>query len=193
MITLRLFPKILGIFINKNSEKYKDKLTKKCYLYKSKSIDEKKEWVSKVYNSNSKKLNLYNDKDFKPLLSWIDEKVIEYCQNLEIKPKLFDKYAWFNIYKKNDFQEYHAHPDSNISAIYYLKGHENSAKTIFSDLIYDSHLDKFNITNHNEDNSGKWIMPFEEGKLLIFRSDMFHCVEQHNLKEDRISVAINYR
>ena len=58
MITLRLFPKILGIFINKNSEKYKDKLTKKCYLYKSKSIDEKKEWVSKVYNSNSKKLNL---------------------------------------------------------------------------------------------------------------------------------------
>ena len=51
---------------------------------------------------------------------------------------------------------------------------------------------KFNINNYTEDNSSSWDMPFEEGKLIVFRSDMFHCVEKHNLNTDRISLAINY-
>ena len=52
---------------------------------------------------------------------------------------------------------------------------------------------RFDITEYNEDNSSNWHMPFEEGKLLVFRSDMFHCVEQHMLETDRISLAINYK
>jgi len=193
MIALKLFPKILGVFINENSENYKDKLTKKCYYYKRKNIKKCDDWVSKVYNSNSKEFSLYEDDEFKELLNWIDEKVLEYCQNIKIKPNLSEKYSWFNIYKKQDFQEYHSHPDSVISVIYYLKGSEKSAKTHFVDFEYQKMNHKLNITDYNEDNSSSWHMPFEEGKLVVFRSDMFHCVEQHNLKTDRVSLAINYR
>lgn len=192
MITLRLFPKILGVFLNENNKVYKNKLTKKCYSYKKNGTKKSQNWISKVYNSNAE-LNLYNDTDFNELLEWIDEKVLEYCQSLKIKPNLFDKYAWFNIYKKHDFQEYHSHPDNTISAIYYLNGDSDSAKTIFSDLVSSTHDHKLNTIEYNEDNSSIWSMPFEEGKLIVFRSDLFHCVEQHTLKTDRISLAINYR
>ena len=193
MITLKLFPKIVGVFLNENNSSFKNSLAKKCYDYQKQNIQGSKTWVSKVCNSNSSNLNLYDDKSFNKLLSWIDKKVNEYCQNLKISSNLNYKYAWFNIYKKHNFQEYHSHSDSTISAIYYLKGNEKSAKTHFIDFEHQKMNHKFNITEYNEDNSSSWHMPFEEGKLLVFRSDMFHCVEQHTLVTDRISLAINYK
>jgi len=188
MIALKLFPQVLGIFKNENNELFKKDLIKKCYSYK---IKKNKNWVSKIDNSNSI-LNLYDKKDFNNLLNWIDEKVLQYCKNLKINPSLKQKYAWFNICKKYDFQEYHSHPDSNISAIYYLSGDINSAKTYFIDFESQKMDYKFNISDYTEDNSSRWNMPFEEGKLIIFKSNMFHCVEQHNLNKDRVTLAINY-
>ena len=188
MISLKLFPKILGVFVNQDNKVIKDNLMNKCYSYK---INKNENWISKINNSNGI-LNLYDLKDFKNLLNWIDMKVLEYCKNLKINPSLKEKYAWFNIYKKYDFQEYHSHPDSNVSAIYYLSGDTNSAKTYFIDFEGQKMNHKFNITNYTEDNSSSWGMPFEEGKLIVFRSDMFHCVEKHNLNTDRITLAINY-
>ena len=188
MISLKLFPKILGVFVNQDNKIIKNNLINKCYSF---DISKNENWISKINNSNGL-LNLYDIKDFKNLLNWIDTQVSEYCKNLKINPSLKNKYAWFNIYKKYDFQEYHSHPDSNISAIYYLSGDTNSAKTYFIDFEGQKMDYKFNINNYTEDNSSSWDMPFEEGKLIVFRSDMFHCVEKHNLNTDRISLAINY-
>ena len=47
-------------------------------------------------------------------------------------------------------------------------------------------------SEYNEDNSMSWKIPFEKGKLIIFKSNTLHAVEKHNTINERITLAINY-
>ena len=67
MISLKLFPKILGVFVNQDNKIIKNNLINKCYSF---DISKNENWISKVNNSNGL-LNLYDIKDFKNLLNWI--------------------------------------------------------------------------------------------------------------------------
>ena len=165
MESVKLFPKIIGIFKNPNMSSHQ-KIVKKCYSIKKKIPSGGDNWLSKVYNVNGK-LNLYKEKDFKPL----------------------NKYAWFQIYKSGDYQDYHIHPTSKLSAIYFLKGKKNSAPVLFTDFNFN--MNHFNLITPTEDNSLEWNIPFQEGVLLIFRSEIQHCVPKNNTTE-RISIAVNY-
>ena len=185
---IRLFPKIIGFIKNENHNLIKDKLINKCFSIKEKISKGGNNWLSDVYNVSGK-INLYNIKEFKPLLKWIDEKVLQYTNNLNIDFKINKKNGWFQIYNENDYQEIHTHPTSKISAVYYLKGNENSSPLFFTDFNFcNIH---FKISKYTEDNSSEWNIPFQEGVLLIFRSDLPHCVPKNKSKE-RISIAINY-
>ena len=190
MITLKLFPKILGLFYNKDNNLYKDKLVSQCYSYKEKNIITNNGFLSNVYNSNQYNLDLYKDKNFKKLFNWVEICVTQYCEYLKINSNISKKNCFFNIYHQYDYQEYHNHSNVDISAIYYLKGDKRSAQTRFTDFEFEKH--KLTVKEYTEDNSSEWYVPFEEGKLIIFRSDMLHCVERHNLKTDRISLAFNF-
>jgi len=189
MIKIKLFPKIIGFFENKDYKKTQKNLVNICYDINKVTNSGGNNWISKTYNTSGTK-NLYNITDFHILLNWIDKKILEYCEELKISIKIKEKNAWFNIYKKNDYQEYHTHPNSKISAIYYLKGEKESSKTYFTDFNFSNI--KFDIKEYTEENSYEWSVPFSEGVLLVFRSDLLHCVEKHNLDSDRISIAINY-
>ena len=187
MQTVKLFPKVIGVFKNPNMS-FHQKIVKKCYTIKDKIHSGGENWLSKVYNVSGK-LNLYKEKDFKPLLKWIDEKLLEYNHNLNINFKPLNKYAWFQIYNKGDYQDYHSHPTSKLSAIYFLKGKNNSAPVLFTDFNFNTNY--FDIIIPTEDNSREWNIPFQEGVLLIFRSEIPHCVPKNNTSE-RITIAINY-
>ena len=187
MQSVKLFPKVIGIFTNPNIS-YHKKIVEKCYSIKKKILSGGENWSSKVYNTSGK-VNLYTNKDFKPLLKWIDEQLIEYTNNLNINFKPNNKNAWFQIYGVNDYQDYHSHPTSRLSAIYFLKGNNNSSPVIFTDFNFSTNY--FNIITPTEDNSRDWSIPFQEGVLLIFRSEVPHCVPK-NKNNERISIAINY-
>ena len=187
MQTVKLFPKIIGVFKNPNMSSHQ-KIIKKCYSIKKTIPPGGKNWLSKVYNVSGK-LNLYTEKDFKPLLKWIDEKLMEYTHNLNIDFNPVTKNAWFQIYGNGDYQDYHSHPTSRLSAIYFLKGENNSAPVLFTDFNFN--MNYFNIITPTEDNSREWSIPFQEGVLLIFRSEIPHCVPKNNTSE-RMTIAVNY-
>lgn len=187
MQKLRLFPKVIGIFLNSKHNIFEKNIVNKCFDIEKKHKKGGDNWLSNVYNTDGT-LNLYKQKEFKQLLKWIDDRVVDYCKDLKIDGKLKDKKAWFNIYKKGDSQEYHIHKSSSLSAIYYLKGSNKSAKTVFVDF---NTID-FRCFEYNEDNSTLWKIPFESGKLIIFKSDTLHCTEKHNETNERITLAINY-
>mgnify|MGYP003141697815 FL=1 len=187
MQSLKLFPKIIGVFKNPNTS-YHKKIVKKCYTIKDKISNGGENWLSKVYNVSGK-LNLYKEKDFKPLLEWIDEQLVEYTNNLNIDFKPVNKNAWFQIYDNGDYQDYHSHPSSRLSAVYFLKGKNNSSPIFFTDFNFNTNY--FDIITPTEDNSREWNIPFQEGVLLIFRSEVPHCVPK-NKNNERISIAINY-
>ena len=123
MQSLKLFPKVIGVFTNPDIS-YHKKIVEKCYHIKKNVSNGGENWLSKVYNVSGK-LNLYKEKDFKPLLKWIDEQLVEYTNNLNIDFKPVNKNAWFQIYGNGDYQDYHSHPSSRLSAVYFLKGKNN--------------------------------------------------------------------
>lgn len=191
MYLTRLFPKVLGTFYNKNYNIKKKKLINCCYNIQKITKSGGDEWISKsTYNTINTK-NLYDEIDFKDLLMWIDNCIVEYCKSLNYTSNIISKSSWFNIYRKGDYQEYHNHIETDISCIYYLKGDEGSANTIFTDFDYLKH--QISVTKWTPDNSGSFTVNFKEGVLVVFKSDMLHCVEKHNLDTDRITIANNYK
>ena len=42
------------------------------------------------------------------------------------------------------------------------------------------------------DNSSTWKEEFIPGKFLIFKSDLLHCVNRHELDSKRYSLATNF-
>lgn len=191
MYLTRLFPKVLGTFYNEDFDNEKKKLVNNCYSIKESTKSGGETWVSKsTYNTIGTK-NLYDEPKFKNLMMWMDKCVVEYCKALNFSSNIISKSSWFNIYNKNDYQEYHNHIETDISCIYYLKGNEGSANTIFTDFDYLKH--QVAVTKWNPDNSGTFTVTFKEGVLVVFKSDMLHCVEKHNLNSDRITIANNYK
>ena len=137
-----------------------------------------KRWVSnKTYSTFGK--DLWDYPSFHPFLEWQDSQVTTYCKDQNIKFEQFNCQSWFNIYTKGDFQETHNHNISgqHLSTIYMCKGPTGSAYTYFSD---------FQIQD-------QYRFEFEEGTLLIFPSHMLHGVSQHELDDERITIASNYK
>ena len=144
MYLTRLFPKVLGTFYNENYNIDKKKLIDNCYDIQKVTKSGGDDWVSKsTYNTIGTK-NLYDEPVFENLLMWMDNCIIEYCKSLNFTSNIISKSSWFNIYNKDDYQEYHNHIESEISCIYYLKGDEGSANTIFTANIAVN-LDSLNI------------------------------------------------
>ena len=187
----RLFPRVLGTFYNENDEEAKKELIDCCYNIKKVTKSGGDDWISNsTYNTVGTR-NLYDEPTFKNLLIQIDNSIIEYCNSLNFVSNIIHKDSWFNIYEKGDYQEYHNHIESDVSCIYYLKGDEGSANTIFADFEYSKH--QVDVTKRTLDNSGVFKTDFKEGVLVVFKSDMLHCVTKHELMSDRITIANNYK
>jgi len=121
--------------------------------------------------------------------TWIKDEVKKYVDTLRMKVNLkYEGNAFFNIYKKHDYQETHDHAGSIISCIYFLKSNEKSSRVFFKSRMYDN-------IEHDSSNPPTGNVWFESqpGKLLIFRSYVQHFVEQHLDEEERISLAYNFK
>ena len=129
------------------------------------------------------------DEKFERLNNWIKDEVKKYVDTLRMKVNLkYEGNAFFNIYKKHDYQETHDHAGSIISCIYFLKSNEKSSRVFFKSRMYDN-------IEHDSSNPPTGNVWFESqpGKLLIFRSYVQHFVEQHLDEEERISLAYNFK
>ena len=129
------------------------------------------------------------DEKFERLNNWIKDEVKKYVDTLRMKVNLkYEGNAFFNIYKKHDYQETHDHAGSMISCIYFLKSNEKSSRVFFKSRMYDN-------IEHDSSNPPTGNVWFESqpGKLLIFRSYVQHFVEQHLDEEERISLAYNFK
>ena len=58
MQSVKLFPKVIGVFKNSNTS-YHKKIVKKCYTIKDKISGGGKNWLSKVYNVSGNVSNPY--------------------------------------------------------------------------------------------------------------------------------------
>lgn len=192
MIIEQWYPTFIGYCDYYEHKKIEKNLIKECLLIKKSTQKGGKNWISnKTYNTIDT-YNILENKKFLQLNNWILNKVLQYSNVLKYKNKYKCIEGWFNVYKKYDYQEYHDHSECTFSAVYFLKSNpEKSSK------IYFKFNNTKNIMEPTPDPSFKltygtvFYNPVP-GRLLIFPSTLKHCVERHEEKKIRISLAYNF-
>ena len=169
------FPTVIAYSYNKLNEAYRKELVEHCYNIEKKTKPGGSNWLtqSKPYNT----LDTYDplkDEKFFDLNSWIIDSANQFN-----KKKVTAKESWFNIYRDNNYQEFHYHPSSYLSAIYVLED-DNGTDIMFKQPYKDEIDGSINVTYKSE-----------QGKLLLFRSYVEHAVIKKNV-ENRITLAYNF-
>ena len=98
---------------------------------------------------------------------------------------------WAIINKKNDYNVVHTHPNSYLSAAYYVKAPDECGDIHFFD---PNEIKKFNsppIENRTELSASGFSIKAQEGSLLIFPSYLYHDVGKNLSNEDRIVISFN--
>jgi len=187
----RLFPKVVGVYFFDKHKEFEEKYVTICDEIKEANIETGgKHWISQsVYNTENT-YNLNEDHRFNDLTRFIYESGVKYCQTLKYSGVLKHVNTFFNIYNKYDYQDWHNHSDAQLSGVYCLSGNHGSADIHFTDFNFDRLT--FDVSEYTIDNSSTWKEYFEPGKLLIFRSDLLHCVNRHELETKRYSLATDF-
>ena len=96
--------------------------------------------------------------------------------------------SWLNYTKSGQFHHKHAHPNSFVSGVLYLKAAREQDKIYFYKDSYQQV--KITTENYNVYNSDSWWFEVGAGDLMLFPSNLTHMVETVQ-GEDRISLAFN--
>jgi len=186
----QFFPTVVGI---KQFNEDLQPMISKCYELHKTIPNTGNKFISKKRYTTHNSINLNEVKEFENLNNFIFNSIKEYCNNLKLNTDKIDKNpkgAWFNIHKKFDYTEFHTHTNTFLTAVFYLKCGENSSKLwLNSPIKNEIELDKI---EENSLNSNTVYFNPKPGMLLIFRSNIEHCVEQNLTDEDRISLSYNY-
>ena len=190
---LKFFPSPVFKFRFEKFRTFNEELSN--YIYKlyeedSKGVDRSNRggWHSKTFELNDKnsiqlkfalELQKYILKTFTNL-GWKTEN-----QNIRIRE------MWAIINKKNDFNVVHTHPNSLLSAAYYVKAPNNCGRFQIEDLnIVKRHASPL-IANQNELNMNVAGLEVTEGDLLIFPGYLPHKVARNETDDDRIVISFN--
>ena len=190
----RFFPTLIGLEINPHNNLIENKLSKKCFDIEDQIISGGKNWVSNTTYNTIGKYNIFKDDDFKDVNDFVLKSIDKFCDELKIDKECIDKIpndAWFNIYREGDYQEYHHHGNSVLSVVYFLKVPKNPAKIFFKSPVID--MIPLSYKNYTPDTFERIHFEPQPGMLLIFRSHLEHCVEKQTNKDERISLAYNFR
>lgn len=185
-------PKIIGCCENPNHKTIEKKLTKLCLNIRKNTKSGGQDWVSnKTFNTLATH-NIHTDERFYDLNMWIFDRVQEYSNHMKYKNDYECATSWMSIYKKHDYQEYHTHSIHSLSAVYFLKSDPKKSSRIIFKVSEDPFVNEPTPREYNYDNSNTAWYEAMPGRLLIFKSNLPHCVERSEQNDTRISLAYNF-
>ncbi len=98
---------------------------------------------------------------------------------------------WAIINKKNDFNVVHTHPNSFLSAAYYVSAPKNCGRFQIENLNIARRHHYPEILQNNELNAQVAGLDVNEGDLLIFPGYLPHKVAMNESDQDRIVISFN--
>ena len=190
---LKFFPEPVFKFQFKNFRNFNLELTKYIYsLYEedTKGVDRSNRggWHSKTFKMNDK-----NSIQFKFALE-LQKYILKTFQNLGWKTEnqnIRIREMWAIINKKEDFNVVHTHPNSCLSAAYYVKAPINCGRFQIENLNIAKRHSSPLLANPNELNINVAGIEVTEGDLLIFPGYLPHKVARNEADEDRIVISFN--
>lgn len=148
------------------------------------------DWQGGTFTSHDMH-NLVRDSRFSLLINEVTNHVNAFAREHNSEAEFRCHTAWFNISKKDNFQEYHYHAAATFSAVYYVQAPVGSGQIVFENPIQD--MCPIEKIKHRNDLSFIQIgySPVERS-LLIFRSYLRHMVKSGEFDGERISIAFNF-
>jgi uncharacterized protein (TIGR02466 family) len=150
-------------------------------------------WIGKPYNTCGT-YNIVEDHAFDVITDHVTKMVQLYASRLGIntgRHKFTCSEAWLNVYNQNDFQEYHYHAGFKFSAVYYVQVPTTSEIVFESPLLPD--MDPLPVTLHSAITDERARYQNIPGQILVFRSNLRHCVPAYTGTDPRISLAFNFK
>jgi len=148
-------------------------------------------WNASVYNTYEQ-YSLHDKSVFKNLINLIEIHTKKFALQLGSNADYIVNESWLNCYKKGDYQEYHYHPGSYFSAIYFFKNPNNSGTTIFKSFEEPNMMPLKNLKQNDLSFNTCKYTP-KNKTLIIFKSNMQHMVTQSKSDETRITAAFNLK
>ena len=143
-------------------------------------------------NTTSKDNYILNHKAFKNLKKDLNLRVQDYFNKIISPANNITPYitqSWLNFTETNQYHHKHAHPNSIVSGVFYIKCHEELDKIKFFNEGYKTI--KLEVKDWNLWNSETWWFPVKTGDLIMFPSSLHHMVETKEGTNTRISLAFN--
>ena len=129
-----------------------------------------------------------NIKEFRLIGDYVLNLQSDFCIS-SFSLKMMD--LWGQVYNEGDYQEYHYHPASYFSAVFFFTNPENSGNLVFRSPLEPDMLPLKN----GQMNDFSWRNCFYNppaASLIIFRSSLMHMVERCKNKTPRITGAFNF-
>lgn len=143
-------------------------------------------------NTTSKERKLLDDPKLASLREFMDASVSAYFKEI-YSPKnevsLRITQSWVNYTKPGQWHHKHAHPNSFISGVFYIKANKEADRIHFFKDGYQQiklPVDQFNFYN-----SESWWLPVGTGELILFPSSFTHMVEAVKGEDLRVSMSFN--
>ena len=132
---------------------------------------------------------------FKPLVDELFKMQMEiYREELLSREPIIGN-MWANINPPGGYNRPHIHPNSHFSGVYYIKAPQNSGEIVFNDPRSGAHMIMPERVKDIKPPSHLWrevrVIPLE-GRMLMFPSWLWHCVEPNESNDIRISVSFNF-
>jgi len=135
--------------------------------------------------------NYLNLNELQPIVKVVTELSNKISKEIGLKENQIVVRAWANLNNNAAIIQPHAHTKSIFSAVYYVKGSEDSGSITFVTPIntLDYVIDKEHITKRTDFNTSELSLPPIPGSLIIFPSWLTHYVKSNQSNTERISIA----
>ena len=146
-----------------------------------------------LFRGHKIQLNLFNDSRFEEFKKIVYENALSVSKDLNIDLERMDMkldHAWASINRKGDFNEFHSHPNCDLSGTFYLQSMPSLGSLRFRDprepvLLRNPLLTKSNLFTEEV------IFSPIQGMMHLFPSWLLHQVDPNPVDFERISLSFN--
>jgi uncharacterized protein (TIGR02466 family) len=148
-----------------------------------------------TYSVDSARIEQNSDARLDPLTDYIKSASKKYFEDISIVPPDVSLYYLFNKIKLGGEHALHAHPQSILSGVFYLKIPKKSPPIIFNDprdhYKYIQYPTKFGNPRDMYKLLSEYVINPTEGMILLWPSWLEHQVPPSSCLEERIAIAFN--
>lgn len=143
-------------------------------------------------NTTSDDSYVFNNIELKGLSDFCETSIAEYLKQIYAPTKdvkLRITQSWLNYTKPGQWHHKHAHPNSFVSGVLYIKANRETDKIYF----YKDGYKQISLPTENWNlyNSESWWFESVAKELILFPSSLTHMVQPVQGEDTRISLSFN--